>query len=219
MRSTGKIIAVCSVAILLLISLILFFIFNQNIDKVADVDKISTLEETVNKKENNEEWYLTYSKIIEDTLLQQNKKQIYFREMYIADGYELPLDGAGGVSVGYPLTSDDFLFYLQDVTTDLDSIPELFLGIKENEEIKILALYTFNSETHIAKTISTLSVEYNPEIYLCKNNLILEGNTSGGEFIIISKNGRMPFSAFRQGQDEGTIIKPEEMGWKNISEW
>ena len=77
MRSTGKIIAVCSVAILLLISLILFFIFNQNNDKVADVDKISTLEETVDKKENNEEWYLTYSKIIEDTLLQQNKKQIY----------------------------------------------------------------------------------------------------------------------------------------------
>ena len=218
MRGARKIIAVCSVAILLLILLILFFIFNQNSNKVADVDKTSTLEENVNK-ENNEEWYLTYSKIIEDTLLQQNEKQLYFRELYIADGYELPLDGAGGVSAGYPLISDNLLFYLQDITTDLDGIPELFLGIKENEEIKILSIYTFNAETHIAKSISTLSLEYNPEIYLCKNNLILEGNISGGEFIMISQSGRMPFSAFRQGQDEQVIIKPTEMDWKEISEW
>ena len=196
----------------------MFFIFNQNSNKVADVDKTSTLEENVNK-ENNEEWYLTYSKIIEDTLLQQNEKQIYFRELYIADGYELPLDGAGGVSAGYPLTSDNLLFYLQDVTTDLDGIPELFLGVKENEEIKILSIYTFNAETHIANTISTLSLEYNPEIYLCKNNLILEGNISGGEFIMIGKSGRMPFAAFRQGQDEETIINPAEMDWKEISKW
>ncbi len=84
---------------------------------------------------------------------------------------------------------------------------------------KEIALYIFNAETHIAKAISTLSLEYNPEIYLCKNNLILEGNISGGEFIIISKNGSMPFAAFRQGEDEETIINPNEMEWKSLEEW
>ena len=180
MKNIRKIIAVCSIFLFILVALIIFLIFNQNNEKSTEVGNTPTLEETVNKQ-NAEEWYVTYSKIIEDTLLQQNEKQIFFKEMYIANGYELPIDGAGGVSAGYPVTSDQLLFYLQDITTDLDGIPELFVGTKENNKTKILAIYTFNTETHIANSISTLSLEYNPEIYLCKNNLILEGNISGGE--------------------------------------
>ena len=218
MKNPRKIIAVCSIFLFILVALIIFLIFNQNNEKSTEVDNTPTLEETVNKQ-NTEEWYLTYTKIIEDTAKQKDDANVYFREIYIADGYELPLDGAGGVSVGYPLTSDDLLFYLQDITTDLDGIPELFVGTNENNETKILAVYTFNTETHIANSISTLSLEYNPEIYLCKNNLILEGNISGGELIMIGKSGRMPFAAFHQGQDEETVINPNEMGWKSFEEW
>ena len=167
----------------------------------------------------HDEWYHTYSKIIEDTLLQQNENQIYFREIYIADGYELTLDGVGGISEGYPLDSANFMFYLQDITTKLDGIPELFIGCKNNNDIKLLAVYTFNLETHMAHLVSTVSVEHNSEIYLCKNNLVLEGNTSGGELIMVVKNGSIPFASFREEQDKEIIIIHNQIEWKSFLEW
>lgn len=166
-----------------------------------------------------DEWYDTYDKIIKDTLLQQNEKEIHFREIYIADGYELPLDGAGGISEGYPLDGDSFMFYLQDITTELDDIPELFIGCKNNNDIKLLAVYTFNLETHMAHLVSTVSVEHNSEIYLCKNNLVLEGNTSGGELIMVVKNGSIPFALFREEQDKEIIIIHNQIEWKSFLEW
>lgn len=168
---------------------------------------------------NPDEWHDTYSQIIDDTILQSDKNVVYFREMYIAERYELPLDSAGGVSEGYRLENGCFAFYLQDITTDLDGIPELFIGYKTNNDTKILAVYTFNTKTHIAYTVSVLSPNYNPEIYLCTSNLILEGDKSGGELIMITVSGRVPFAAFRKGQDEDTIIDRNELPWKNIAEW
>ncbi|MBQ3553651.1 MAG: hypothetical protein IJA08_03140 [Clostridia bacterium] len=171
----------------------------------------------ISKEEKNpDEWYDTYTQIIGDTISQIDKNAVYFREMYITDGYELPFDGAGGVSDGYPLDCGAFVFYLQDITTDLDDIPELFIGYRTNNGTKILAVYTFNPKTHITYTASVLSQNYNPEIYLCTSNLILEGNKSGGELIMITAKGRMPFAAFRIGQDEDTVIDTNEIPWKTL---
>ena len=173
----------------------------------------------LNDAKNLDDWYDTYSQIIDDTILQIDKNVVYFREMYIAERYELPLDSAGEVSEGYRLENGCFTFYLQDITTDLDGIPELFIGYKTNNDTKILAIYTFNPKTHIAYTVSVLSPSYNPEIYLCTSNLILEGNKSGGKLIMITASGRMPFAAFRKGQDEDTVIDTNRLPWKNITEW
>ena len=167
----------------------------------------------------SDEWYKTYTKILEDTIMQNDQKTVYFREMYIAEGYELPLDSAGGVSDGYPLGIGNFVFYLQDITTVSDGIPELFIGYRINNDTKILAVYTFNPKTHIAYTVSVLSHEYNPEIYLCTSNFILEGNKSGGELIMITASGRAPFAAFRTEQDEETVIDTNELPWGDFSEW
>lgn len=170
------------------------------------------------KEENQSDWYKTYTQIVDVCKEQQNETEIYFGQIFFAVDAEVNPDEAGGISEGYNLKSSKLVFYLEDINDD--EIPELFIGEKTEKATSILAVYTFVPRYHQAVSVSIINAMYNPEIYLCTNKLLLEGNTSGGKLLLLGDNGEtMPMSAFRKGQDEKIVIDTETLDWKALSDW
>lgn len=170
------------------------------------------------------EWYQTYKKIIEDLIAQQDSPQIYFQEIYFADGVKMEPDTPrGGVSDGYPLNSSELLFFIKDISHNNDEIPELFIGARLADTTSLLAVYTFNKDTHVAHSILTVSVSENyiPAIYLCTSDLLLEKNTLFGDqlYMLHDTGDCIPYSDSGQEQDEVTVIDSATLEWKPSNEW
>lgn len=189
---------------------------SQNMPIVSETVKVD--EVIVDNYCKVEEWHMVYNAIIKEISDFAGKEKVFFKEIFALPKANLADDEWGGVSEGYPISKGEFVFYLKDITIDGDGIPELFIGLK-NDKTMILAVYTYDAEKSIAKNVSVVSQNYTSEIYLCKNNLLLEGNANGGELVAVGNRGRMPFSNFRKEQDEKTIIKTENIEWLMFSEW
>lgn len=116
----------------------------------------------------------------------------------------------------------ELMFYMKDISDD--GFDELFLGEETEQGLSIIAVYTYNQEDEEPLKVSSLDEvkadkSEDSEIYLCTNNLVLEGGKTGGEFFKVYDCKRMNWAAFRKGQDEDVVIDTNTLDWKPAEEW
>lgn len=116
------------------------------------------------------------------------------------------------------MNSLELSFFIKDISHNNDDIPELFIGSGAAETTSLLAVYTFNKDTHSAHSILTVSENYIPAIFLCTNDLLLEKNTLFGDqlYTLQDTGDCIPFS---DSQDEATVIDSGTLEWKPLSSW
>ena len=119
-----------------------------SIKKWTEKDLI--VETTENKNVlNSTDCNKIYKKIITATEEQnQNSTKIYF-PVAVDKKWESPENWAssGTYTTGYPSRTGELVYALKDVTYDEEKIPELFIGVKQNDTIKVLAVYSIDSST------------------------------------------------------------------------
>lgn len=113
-------------------------------------EKDLVVETTENKTVlNSTDYNKIYKKIITTTEEQnKNSTKIYFPTS-VSKKWKAPENWAnsGTYTTGYPSQTGDLVYALKDVTYDEEKIPELFIGIKQNDTIKVLAVYSIDSST------------------------------------------------------------------------
>ena len=88
--------------------------------------------------------YDIYKKVVDATIKQnETQPKIYF-DYYFDLNWEEPEDWVGGYTSGYPSQTGELVYALKDVRNKEDGYPELFIGVKNQEEVKVLAVYTFS---------------------------------------------------------------------------
>lgn len=180
-------------------------------EQQLEMQKISKMDAT-------SEWYQVYSKIIDDTKSYQNAPIIFFGEYYHAEGVEIDTEGAGGVSSGYPLDSEELLFLLKDVGTEKDGIPELFIGARWQDGIKILAVYVYDIDGHLAYSEAVCS-EYTTEIQLCEDDIVLDKSFSDYKVTWIEKGSVIRSYISDEEASNITVLDSNTLEWKHLDEW
>lgn len=88
--------------------------------------------------------YDIYKKVVNATIKQnETQSKIYF-DYYFDLNWEEPQDWVGGYTSGYPSQTGELVYALKDVRNKKDGYPELFIGVKNQDEVKVLAVYTFS---------------------------------------------------------------------------
>lgn len=113
-------------------------------------EKDLVVETTENKTVlNSTDYNKIYKKIITTTQDQnKNSTKIYFPTS-VSKKWKAPENwvNSGTYTTGYPSQTGDLVYALKDVTYDKEKIPELFIGVKQNDTIKVLAVYSIDSST------------------------------------------------------------------------
>lgn len=169
-------------------------------------------------------WKEVYGDIIGETVNMINdstyNNRVYFIGIYYSSNSpNIDLPGRGGVSSGYPIDGNQVVYCLKDISNEQDGIPELLIGLKENNDYKILAIYSYSYKNKQANLIAWDRVEEEGEVYLSKDNLIYEGTFEWGEFSMLYESRKLGFSAWRKGQDEDRIVDTNVLGWNFLSKW
>lgn len=189
----------------------------------ADLKELEEVERSDNK------WYPMYSVIIKDLSSQISNGRLYFPSTYVTDSMNVPGEYRGGVSAGYTLGEGQFVYALKDYSNPEDDVPELFVGLQNEEEIKILSIYTICTdpscnlcgEERMGIVCACVDDEYNKEIHLSAGNMWLIGNVyDGGELYLLTETSEVwAFASFRKGQDEQNILSSDVLDWEPIDKW
>lgn len=121
------------------------------------------------------EWYQTYEDILALNQYDLGESDYAypwtFLEVVAARGVELEEDQRGGASQGVKLENAELVYFMKDISSD--GIPELFIGAQTPEKTILQAVYSFDTESRIARLCGSASFD-GGEIYLCKDGSLLQ---------------------------------------------
>lgn len=84
-----------------------------------------------------------YRNIVNATITQnENEEKIYFEPYYMME-WSAPDSWVGGYTSGYP-SGGELVYGLKEVRKASGTVPELFIGVKNNEQVRVLAVYSFS---------------------------------------------------------------------------
>lgn len=185
---------------------------NKNANKVVDV---------LSKDCSNELWWKTYDRIIKVTMQQQNNEYISWGTLCGAPGTEINIGGVGATIKLNP--KDEFVYLLKEVNNKSNNIPELFIGIKNGDSVKIAVIFQFidNNTPNwgitgpYASTILGVIDDNKDRIELYSNGPIVIHSEYGET---VYHDGELDFD-YQGNLSSYELVNISTLPWKNLSNW